>query len=120
MGCRRSRRLSRSTPTAFSRFPPRTRALARPRKSPSPTTRAVSRRRRSTAWCRRPRSTRKRTKVKEKIDAKNSLESYIYNIKNTINDEDKIKDKLSDEDKETLEEVVKTTTEWIDENASAD
>merc|ERR1719197_1365406 len=59
-------------------------------------------------------------KVKEKIDAKNSLESYIYNIKNTINDEDKIKDKLPDEDKETLEEVVKTTTEWIDENASAD
>merc|ERR1712070_823472 len=29
-------------------------------------------------------------------------------------------DKVSDEDKETLEEVVKTTTEWIDENASAD
>merc|ERR1719238_2336262 len=41
-------------------------------------------------------------KVQEKITAKNSLESYIYNIKNTINDEDKIKDKLSDEDKETL------------------
>merc|ERR1711968_3289 len=59
-------------------------------------------------------------KVKEKIDARNGLESYIYNIKNTINDEDKIKDKLSDEDKETLEEVVKTTTEWIDENASTD
>jgi len=59
-------------------------------------------------------------KVKEKIDAKNSLESYIYNIKNTINDEDKIKDKLSDEDKETLEEVVKTTTEWIDENSQAE
>jgi len=59
-------------------------------------------------------------KVKEKIDAKNSLESYIYNIKNTINDEDKIKDKLSDDDKETLEEVVKTTTEWIDENSQAD
>ena len=58
-------------------------------------------------------------KVKEKIDAKNSLESYIYNIKNTINDEDKIKDKLSDDDKETLEEVVKTTTEWIDENSQA-
>jgi len=59
-------------------------------------------------------------KVKEKIDAKNSLESYIYNIKNTINDEDKIKDKLSDEDKETLEEVVKTTTEWIDENSNSE
>jgi len=59
-------------------------------------------------------------KVKEKIDAKNSLESYIYNIKNTINDGDKIKDKLTDEDKETLEEVVKTTTEWIDENSQSD
>ncbi|EKX42534.1 heat shock protein 70, ER luminal [Guillardia theta CCMP2712] len=59
-------------------------------------------------------------KVKERIDAKNSIESYIYNIKNTINDEDKIKGKLSDEDKETLEEIVKTTTEWIDENSSAE
>jgi len=59
-------------------------------------------------------------KVKERIDAKNSLESYIYNIKNTINDEEKVKDKLSDEDKETLEDLVKSTTEWIDENPSAD
>ncbi|KAJ1472371.1 molecular chaperones GRP78/BiP/KAR2, HSP70 superfamily [Baffinella frigidus] len=59
-------------------------------------------------------------KLKEKIDAKNSLESYIYNIKNTINDEEKVKDKLSDEDKEALEEVVKTTTEWIDENSNSE
>jgi len=59
-------------------------------------------------------------KLKEKIDAKNSLESYIYNIKNTINDEDKIKDKLTDDDKETLESLVKETTEWIDENQNAD
>jgi len=59
-------------------------------------------------------------KLKEKIDAKNSLESYIYNIKNTINDEDKIKDKLTDDDKETLENLVKETTEWIDENQNSD
>ena len=58
-------------------------------------------------------------KVKEKIDAKNSLESYIYNIKNTIGDEDKIKGKLSDEDKETLEDIVKKTTEWIEENGTS-
>merc|ERR1711906_94884 len=58
--------------------------------------------------------------MKGKVDARNALEGYAYNMKNQINDEDKIKDKLSDEDKETLEEVVKTTTEWIDENASAD
>jgi heat shock protein 5 len=59
-------------------------------------------------------------KLKEKIDSKNALESYIYNIKNTINDEDKIKDKLTDEDKETLESLVKETTEWIDENQNSD
>ena len=59
-------------------------------------------------------------KLKEKIDSKNALESYIYNIKNTINDEDKIKDKLTDEDKETLESIVKETTEWIDENQNSD
>jgi len=59
-------------------------------------------------------------KLKEKIDAKNSLESYIYNIKNTINDEEKIKNKLSDDDKETLEGIVKSTTEWIEENQNAD
>jgi heat shock protein 5 len=59
-------------------------------------------------------------KLKEKIDAKNALESYIYNIKNTINDEEKTKDKLTDEDKETLENLVKETTEWIDENQNSD
>jgi len=59
-------------------------------------------------------------KVKEKIDAKNSLESYIYNVKNTLNDDSKIEGKLTDEDKETLEDTVKSTSEWIDENASAE
>merc|ERR1711966_380803 len=49
-------------------------------------------------------------KLKEKIDAKNALESYIYNIK----------DKLTDDDKETLENLVKETTEWIDENQNSD
>ncbi|KAF9614246.1 hypothetical protein IFM89_016507 [Coptis chinensis] len=33
-------------------------------------------------------------KVKEKIDARNSLETYIYNMKNQINDKDKLADKL--------------------------
>merc|ERR1712129_26321 len=28
-------------------------------------------------------------KVKERIDAKNGLESYLYNLKNTLNDEEK-------------------------------
>jgi len=37
--------------------------------------------------------------VKAKIDAKNSLEHYVYQMKNTIEDKDKLADKVSDEDK---------------------
>jgi hypothetical protein len=44
-------------------------------------------------------------------------------LKTTCNqfctDEDKVKDKLTDDDKETLEDVVKKTTEWIEENGTA-
>jgi len=37
--------------------------------------------------------------VKARIDAKNSLENYIYQMKNTIEDKAKLADKVSDEDK---------------------
>jgi len=40
-------------------------------------------------------------KIKEKFEAKNSLESTIYNLKNSINDE-KMKQKLSEDDKKKL------------------
>merc|ERR1712023_609524 len=44
-------------------------------------------------------------KVKEKIDAKNSLESYVYQVKNTIEDDEKVGDKISEKQKE-LQKVV--------------
>merc|ERR1712167_346970 len=37
-------------------------------------------------------------KTRQKIEAKNSLENYAYNIRNTIKDE-KLKDKITDEDR---------------------
>merc|ERR1719181_514849 len=47
-------------------------------------------------------------KVKEKVDKRNALEGYAYNLRNTLNDEEKgIADKISEEDKEKLEEAVK-------------
>merc|ERR1712137_1108473 len=42
---------------------------------------------------------------KEKVDARNSLEGYAYNMKNQINDEEKLGGKIED-DKETIEEAV--------------
>ncbi|KAJ4795673.1 heat shock protein 70 [Rhynchospora pubera] len=59
-------------------------------------------------------------KLKEKIDARNSLETYVYNIKNTVTDKDKLADKLESEEKEKIEEAVKEALEWLDDNQNAE
>ncbi|KAI3987953.1 hypothetical protein MKX01_021067 [Papaver californicum] len=59
-------------------------------------------------------------KVKEKIDARNGLETYIYNMKNQIGDKDKLAEKLESEEKEKIEAAVKEALEWLDENQSAE
>ena len=58
-------------------------------------------------------------KVKERIDARNGLENYLYNIKNSLDDE-KLKDKFEDEDKEKMNDVVKSAMEWLDSNTTAE
>lgn len=60
-------------------------------------------------------------KVKKRIDARNGLEGYCYNLKNQLNDEEKgIKDKLDEEQLKELEEAVSETLDWLDENDSAE
>merc|ERR1711968_229078 len=60
-------------------------------------------------------------KVKERIDGRNALEGYLYNIKNTVEDEEKgIAKKVSDEDKTTITEAVKEALEWLDDNQEAE
>jgi endoplasmic reticulum chaperone BiP len=60
-------------------------------------------------------------KTKERIDGKNSLEGYCYNLKNMLEDEDKgIANKISEEEKETIEEAIKEAMEWLDENQEAE
>lgn len=59
--------------------------------------------------------------VKERIDARNGLESYLYNLKNQLEDEDKgIADSISAEDKKELQDIVDETLDWMDENPEAD
>jgi len=58
--------------------------------------------------------------MKEKVDARNALEGYAYNMKNQINDEEKLGGKIDDDDKETIEEAVNEAIDWLDENADAD
>ncbi|KAJ7568997.1 hypothetical protein O6H91_01G056400 [Diphasiastrum complanatum] len=59
-------------------------------------------------------------KVKERIDARNSLETYVYNMKNTINEKDKLADKIEADDKEKIESALKDALEWLDDNQSAE
>ncbi|NP_001191581.1 endoplasmic reticulum chaperone BiP precursor [Aplysia californica] len=59
-------------------------------------------------------------KVKEKVDAKNELESYAYSLKNQIGDKEKLGAKLSDEDKEKITEAVDEAIKWLESNAEAE
>jgi len=59
--------------------------------------------------------------VKEKVDARNALEGYCYNLKNQLEDEEKgLAGKLSEEDQEAIETAVNDALEWLDENEEAD
>ena len=51
----------------------------------------------------------------DRITAKNGLESYTYNIKQTMED-DKLKDKISPEDKQTVLDKCKEVLDWLDSN----
>jgi L1 cell adhesion molecule like protein len=57
--------------------------------------------------------------VKRKVEAKNGLENYAYNLRNTIRDE-KIAGQLSSGDKEKLEKAVNETISWLDNNQLAE
>merc|ERR1719327_979186 len=57
--------------------------------------------------------------MKEKVEAKNALENYSYSMRNSINDE-KMKDKIEAADRETVENAIKETTDWLDANQSAE
>jgi len=58
-------------------------------------------------------------KVKERVEARNELESYSYSLKNQLGDKEKLGGKLSAADKETVEEAVDKAIKWIENNKDA-
>ncbi|XP_070536292.1 heat shock cognate 71 kDa protein-like [Ptychodera flava] len=56
---------------------------------------------------------------RERISAKNNLESYCFNMKKTVEDE-KLKDKISDEDKTKIVEKCQEVITWLDSNQTAE
>jgi len=56
---------------------------------------------------------------KERISAKNGLESYCFNMKSTVED-DKFKGKISESDLKTISEKCQETIGWLDQNQTAE
>merc|ERR1712137_654935 len=57
--------------------------------------------------------------AKVKIEAKNSLENYCFTMRNTLNEE-KLKDKFEDGDKEKIEKAIQENLDWLDKNQLAE
>nr|AHY03302.1 heat shock protein 70 [Corbicula fluminea] len=58
-------------------------------------------------------------KQKDRISAKNHLESYSFNMKSTVEDEN-LKDKLSEDDKKKILDKCNEVIHWLDTNQLAD
>ena len=52
---------------------------------------------------------------RDRIQAKNDLESYAFNMKRTVEDE-RLKDKISDDDKKSILDKCNEVTSWVDYN----
>ncbi|CAO3582408.1 unnamed protein product [Absidia cylindrospora] len=53
-----------------------------------------------------------------RIQARNGVESYAYNLRNTLQEE-QVKDKLEPADKEKIEKAISETIEWLDNSHEA-
>merc|ERR1712194_764066 len=51
---------------------------------------------------------------------KNSMENYLYSMKNTVEDKKRAGDKISEDDKKTILEAVEDGIKWVDGNPNAD
>eukprot|EP00281_Chroomonas_sp_CCMP1168_P022587 CAMPEP_0206231266 /NCGR_PEP_ID=MMETSP0047_2-20121206/10741_1 /ASSEMBLY_ACC=CAM_ASM_000192 /TAXON_ID=195065 /ORGANISM="Chroomonas mesostigmatica_cf, Strain CCMP1168" /LENGTH=654 /DNA_ID=CAMNT_0053654825 /DNA_START=359 /DNA_END=2323 /DNA_ORIENTATION=+ len=56
---------------------------------------------------------------RQKVDAKNALENYAYSLKNTLSDE-KVKDKIEEGDRTTLEEAINSAISWLENNQNGE
>lgn len=57
--------------------------------------------------------------VMERVEARNGAEAYLYNARNSL-DEEKVKAALSEADRSQIESTVKAGLEWLDDHREAD
>merc|ERR1712071_377206 len=56
---------------------------------------------------------------RDRIQAKNGLEAYCFQMKSTMED-DKMKDKIGEDDKKSIIDKVTETLSWLDSNQTAE
>lgn len=54
-----------------------------------------------------------------RVEAKNALENYAFQVRNSMNDE-KLAEKVSEADKKKVADAVTATTQWLDSNQQAE
>ncbi|CDI75449.1 heat shock protein 70, putative [Eimeria praecox] len=59
-------------------------------------------------------------KTKERVDARNALEGYLHSMRSTVEDKDKLADKIEDDDKKTITDKINEANEWLVANPEAD
>uniref|UniRef100_H2ZAT2 Heat shock protein 70 n=1 Tax=Ciona savignyi TaxID=51511 RepID=H2ZAT2_CIOSA len=55
---------------------------------------------------------------RQRIQAKNNLESYAFNVKSSLED-DKVRDKVTDDDRKAVLDKAKEILDWLDMNQAA-
>merc|ERR1712023_503717 len=58
--------------------------------------------------------------IKEKIDARNQFENYIYQMKNSVEDKEKLAEKIADEDKSKIKDALTDSQDWLNANQDAE
>jgi len=59
-------------------------------------------------------------KLKERVEARNELESYAYSLKNQLGDKEKLGSKVSDDEKVKMEEAIDEKIKWLEDNQDTD
>ena len=57
--------------------------------------------------------------LKERVEARNNLESYSYSLKRQIDDKEQLGGKINDDDKESIQSIVDEKLEWLRDHEQA-
>ncbi|KAG2806798.1 hypothetical protein PC112_g17694 [Phytophthora cactorum] len=60
-----------------------------------------------------------KSESKVRVEAKNALDNYAYNLRNSLNGE-KLKEKTPEADKKAVDDKVPETLQWLDANQAAE